>query len=162
MESAVDYLVGINDIWKYIKQKISFVFTIKVDPLGISKDAIKFRGINNFGGYTVTESIDEHNRRIVHWFYRNIEAPTLVDWDQCTYLFGLKDIPTHVLRLYNHEGEPLDKYILIHNITRDYIKYTYENKEDEESITVTVPLGTASLVPERFLFNLKLFNKRNQ
>lgn len=159
MEVAIDCIVDIHDLWKLFKRKVASLFTIKTDILKVSKDPIKFRGCRDFGGYMIVGATNEHNRRIVHWFYRNIHAPTLDDWLDCLSLFNLSEIPLHILQLYNHEKEPLNKFILIHSITRGYIHYTYENKEDNKSTTVIIPLGTATLVPEKFLFNLKLHSE---
>lgn len=159
----IDCLVELNDIWNNFKKRISSFFTINIDPFRLSNDPIQFRGRNEFGGYKIIGSLDERHRRIVHWFYRNTEIPSLEDWKQCIYLFNLKEIPIHVIQLYDKNKEPLGKFILIHTITKDFIHYTYENKEDNESITITVPIGTATLVPERFLFNLNMvYSNRNQ
>lgn len=153
----IDYIIEVNDVWKLLKQKFTALFTVNIDPLNISETPIKFNGSNDFGGYTIISSSNERNRRIVHWFYRNIKAPTLDDWEECIYLFDLQEVPMHILQLYNHDKEPLNKFIIIHDITNEYIRYTYENKDNNESNIVTVPLGLASLVPERFLFNLKMY-----
>lgn len=154
---AIDYLVELNDYWNCFKKRITSFFTIKIDPFNISKDPIKFNSCIEYGGYSIIGSTNEINRRIVHWFYRNITAPTFNDWIECLYLFNLQDIPIHIIQLYNHDKEPLNKFILIHIITNDFIHYTFEDREENKSTTVTVPMGIASLVPERFLFNLKLY-----
>lgn len=157
--NTIDYLVEVNDVWQNTRKKISSFFTISIDPLKISNDPIKFKGRNEFGGFKVIGSLDEVHRRIVHWFYRNNDAPSFNDWVDCTYLFNLKEIPVHILQLYDINKDPLNKFILVHTITNDYIHYTYENREDNVSTTVTVPVGIASLVPERFLFNLKAYSR---
>lgn len=158
---AVDCLVELNDAWVCTKKRFTSLFTIKIDPFKISKDPIQFNGCRDYGGYSIIGATDETSRRIVHWFYRNVKAPTLNDWLDCLFLFDLQDIPIHILQLYNHDKDPLNKFILIHSVTRDFIHYTFEDRDENKSITVTVPMGVASLVPERFLFNLNLYcNKR--
>lgn len=156
---TIDCLVEFNDAWQNTKKRISSFFTINIDPFRISNDPIKFKGHNEYGGYKIIGSLDEFHRRIVHWFYRNNDTPTLNDWLDCTYIFNLREIPIHILQLYDENKDPLSKFILIHAITSQHIHYTFENREDNESTTVTVPIGVASLVPERFLFNLKLYSR---
>lgn len=157
---SVNFLYGTINFINYCTRKITSIFTVIVDPLDISNEPIKFKGRNEYGGYKVIRSVDEHRRRIIHWFYRTVEVPTLDDWENCLDLFNLIEIPSHVIQLYDHNKEPLNKFILIHNITNEFIHYTYENREKNESMTVTVPIGIASLVPERFLFNLSLYSNQ--
>lgn len=154
---TVDCLVELNDAWTCTKKRFASFFTIRIDPFKISRDLIKFKGCRDFGGYAIIGSIDEYHRRIVHWFYRSVEAPTLDDWLECLYIFDLKSVPIHILQLYSHNNDPLNKFIIIHNITNEFIHYTFEDRDENKNTTVTVPLGVASLVPERFLFNLKLY-----
>lgn len=163
MEDQFDYidcLVEFNDIWQYIKKKVSSIFTIKIDPFKISKCQIKFKGNNEYGGYKIIGSLDEHHRRIVHWFYRNYDVPTLNDWNDCIHIFKMYEIPIHILQLYDEHKNPLQQFIYVHAITNKFIQYTYENREDNETTTVTVPIGITSLVPERFLFNMKLYSSQ--
>lgn len=158
--NGYDQLIDIIDICQCFKKKISLFFTINVDPFSISKKPIKFKGRSNYGGYKIIDSIDEHHRRLIHWFYRNIDAPTINDWESYKYLFNFNEIPSHIIQLYNKENEPLNEFILIHYITHNYIHYTYENKQNNISTTVTIPIGIATLVPEKFLFNLKLYSNQ--
>lgn len=155
----IDFVIILNDIYMHIKNKITSFFTITIDPLQVSKDPIKCKNCKDFGGFSVIISSNEKHRRIVHWFYRNTEVPTLNDWIYIIYLFNLRDIPCHILQLYDFDKQPLNKFILVHAITSDYINYTYEDRDNNVSDTVTVPLGTSSLLPEYFLYNLKLYSK---
>jgi len=156
---SIDCLIEFNDILQYTKKKITSFFTINIDPFKISNDPIKFKGHNEFGGFKIIGSLDEFHRRIVHWFYRNNDTPMINDWLDCIHIFNLSKIPLHTLQLYDENEDPLNKFILIHEITNNCIHYTYENREENVSITVTVPIGMAALIPERYLFNLRLYSK---
>lgn len=155
----MDYCINLLDAFTYCSYKISILASIYIDPINISKDPIKFIGSREYGGYNVISSFNERTRRIIHWFYRNITAPTIIDWEQYIKQFNLKEIPTHVLQLYDLNKEPLEKFIVIHNITKNFIHYTYEDRTMNCSTnkTVIVPMGIASLVPERLLFNLNMY-----
>ncbi len=155
-----EFLYDYIDMSSNLIKKVSCIFTVHIDPFRISNEPIKFKGSNEYGGYHVVGSLDEKYRRMVHWFYRNVEIPSLNDWKEFMELFNINEIPSHTIQLYTIDREPLEKFILIHAVTDKYIHYTYENKEDNTSITVTVPIGTASLIPEKLLFNLKLFSRQ--
>lgn len=152
---AIDCLVGINNAIKTVNRKISAILTIYMDPFNISKSMITFKGRNK-----VICSMDEFHRRIIHWFYRNYDAPNLKDWLKCLSIFNLKEVPIHVLQLYNSDLTPSYKFIIIHSVEDGYVTYTLEDRDENSSVTVRIPLGIAALVPERFLFNMKIYSKR--
>lgn len=159
----IDCLAEINDALINCKKRIESIFTVSIDPFGISDEPIKFKGRNEYGGFKIIGSLDEYHRRIVHWFYRNNDVPTINDWKNCLFLFNLKEVPIHIMQLYDKNKDPLNKFILIHTITNDFINYTYENREENKSTTVTIPLGITTLVPEKFLLNLNAsYNTRNR
>jgi hypothetical protein len=161
--NTVDCIIDINDTWMSTKKVFSIFFTINIDPFKFSNKPIRFKGFNEYGGFNVIGSLDEKHRRIVHWFYRNIDTPSINDWNECIDRFNIPIVPIHILQLYDKNKDPLNKFILIHAITNEFIHYTYENREDDVSITVTVPIGIASLIPERYLFNLNMYSRhRNQ
>jgi len=57
--------------------------------------------------------------------------------------------------LYDKDKNQLNKFIIIHIITDEYINYTYEDNDNKESTTVTIPIGFASLIPDKLLFNMR-------
>lgn len=157
---CIDCFLIFQDQFTFLKRKTSIMFTVLIDPFNISNRSIKLNGKNKYGGYKITSSIDKYHRRIVHWFYRNIKAPTLKEWKEMLLFFNLKDIPTHTLQFHNKEMKPLKEFIIIHKINNNYIKYTYNNEDTKEVVTVAIPLGIATLVPEMFMYNLNMYSKR--
>lgn len=157
----LDIFIYINECYMYVIKQISSFFTVTVDPFKISTMPINFMGKKIPGSYMIISSVNEYNRRVVHWFYRNNKYPNLKDWNNCLLLFGLKSIPRHVLQLYNYNNEPMNKFITVHSVTCDDIQYTYTSMDDNIIKTVTVPIGIASLIPEQFMFNLNLYYKSN-
>lgn len=157
----LDYLILISDCWKYMISYISKWFTIDSDIFNISNGIISFRDKKKYNGYVISKSTNERNRRIVHWFYRNNEIPTLHDWNVCVKSFGLKEIPKHTLQLYNNCNNKTNDYIHVNKITNTFIYYEYVNKEGNITYhtNITVPLGFASLVPDKFIYNISIFNK---
>ena len=153
----IDILIVISNYWMTVKMLFSYMVTIKFDPFHISNRMINFRNSKEYQGYKISESDTEYNRRIVHWFYRTVDAPCINDWDICIKLFGLEKVPPHVLQLCDKCGTVLEKYIIVRSISKDGINYSFKNDEVEDKC-LKLPLGFASLVPERFIFNLNLFN----
>ena len=150
-------LFCIHDLYIGIINRISKLFTVNIDPFKYADETINFHGSKEYGSYSIVLSNNEKNRRIVHWFYRTFSAPTLTDWNYCLRLFNLETVPEHTLQLYDQNYFITNKFIHIHKISDKHITYTYENKDTNIKNTVSVPLGYASLVPEKFLFNLKLY-----
>jgi uncharacterized membrane protein len=157
---CIDCFLMFQDQWIFLKRRTSILFTVSIDPFNVSNRCIKFGGKNKYGGYKVISSINKYHRRIVHWFYRNIKAPTLKEWKEMLRIFNLIDIPSHSLQLYNKNMKQLNEFIIVHRINNNYIKYTYNNKETKETTTVAVPIGIATLVPEMFMYNLNIYSKR--
>lgn len=152
----IDILIIFNEFWMIFKMYIAYIFTIKYDPINYSNRLIVFKNSKEFSGYKIIESDTEYSRRFIHWFYRTIEAPTINDWNKCIDIFNIDIIPPHVLQLYDKNNRPLDKYIVIKKIENTGIQYIFKTGNDPDNY-INLPLGFASLVPDRFVFNFRLF-----
>jgi hypothetical protein len=156
-----DCFIDIFDTFNSVYEKISIIFTVNTDIINISKDPIIFKGNNLYKSYNIIKAPTERERRIVHWFYRNIDIPTYLDWVYVMNLFDLNEIPSHTIQLYDYGDNPLDIFITIHHIDQYNITYSLDDKIKNIKKMICIPLGIAALVPEKFITNLNWYYNRN-
>jgi hypothetical protein len=154
----VALLIFISDIYTYLTNVITSFFTVIIDPFDYSNTLIKFQGRNIYYGFKVIESTDEFNKRAVSWFYRNVEVPSLTDWNNLIIYFKLEYVPMHVLQVYDINKNPLNKFIIIHSINKNNIIYSL--KEEPFALkTITLPTVVSNLLPEKYILNMHLKSK---
>jgi uncharacterized protein (DUF3820 family) len=151
----------VNDIVQETKNKISRFFTVTIDPFRKSDKMIKFKSRNEYLGFRIINGTFKQ-KKIITWYYRNTDVPTYWSWKKYITRFKYIDVPQHILQLYDKEGFPVNKFFVIHKIMPEIVKYSYIDTDIGKLVTVEVPLGIASLVPERFMFNMEMYSAKKQ
>jgi hypothetical protein len=147
-------IISINSI--LYPQSLTILLTVRTDLFNKSNKIIKFKGRNNFLGFTVDKACDEKTRRALAWFYRNHDSPNITEWKNFFKKFKFETFPHHKLCMWSINDTRSNVYIYIHSINDKYIHYTIENNEIKNE-SIYIPIGYGTLLPERYVYNYELF-----
>lgn len=160
MECCVNAFILFNDMLSEGRNNISRILTISIDPFSYSSQIIPFKCRNEFKGYKIINTGSYKLHKIISWYYRNVDIPSYYTWTEHVHKYGMSEVPQHTLHIYDKSNKPTNFYFVVHKITSEHIRYSFIDLDKEMITTVDVPLGIASLIPERFMFNMKMYSSK--
>jgi hypothetical protein len=160
MECCISTFILFNDSLAEGRNNISRLMTVSIDPFSYSNQIIPFKCRNEFKGYKIVNTGSFKIHKMIAWYYRNVDVPSYFSWQKHISKYGLTEVPQHTLRMYDKQNNPTNYYFIVNKITNEYIRYSYLDIDNKILSTVEVPLGIGSLVPERFMFNMKMYTNK--